>query len=135
MCPLNLEIPSFLYFKSFLSFFLFPLFFCSEYQFVFLSSYCLVCHHFHLIFPFYFISCDFLHLACALNSIYLFSAASKLTFISLIALFLSSIYFLSSAGSLFNWFSSYFSFDHFYCFFELSFLKNYAVSSFKTEEN
>lgn len=95
VCPFNLGLPSFLYFQKLfwicLSFFLFPFIplfrirICAcqlpLLQLVFVLSV--------ITFSSLFLSIlyDFLSLACAFNSTYLFSVASELTFISIIALF------------------------------------------------
>lgn len=70
-----------------------------------------------LFFLFLFCVISFTCLACAFNSIYLFSVTSKLFYLS--NCFIFHLPFISWAllAHFFNWFSLI-SFDHFYCFFE-----------------
>lgn len=95
LCPFNLKLPNFLYFKKLfsilLSFFLFP--FCSSVQDPNLcpsasfTSVRIVLSVIPFSSLFLSILCDFLRVACAFNGTYLFSVASEWTFISIIALF------------------------------------------------
>lgn len=87
---------------------------------LFSGSYCLVYNRFYLTVPFHFTPCDFLSLAGAFRSIYLLSVAAELTFISIIAVFLSPIYFLSSTSLLCNEFSYLFIFFGSHIFFSLN---------------
>lgn len=127
VCPFNLELPSFLYFKKIfwicLNFF--PILFCSSVQDTNLcmsASFTSVCFVLSVItFSSLFLSIldDFLSLACAFNSTYLFSVASELTFISIIALF---FYLLFIFWALPVYFSTSFLLISFlipYFFFEL----------------
>lgn len=65
-----------------------------------------------------------------LSTVFIYFLSLLSCFIFLIALFFIFHSFPgASTSSLFNWFSSYFSLDHFYCFFELSFWKLYSNES------